>query len=475
MASCGDNTDFSVLHRLTAEEEAEIKRQDSIKNAQLNRINADLLLEYAVEITISQTSYDGATLPVEINKIAELFGISETEILTQIANGMTGDISGFAIAGTTHEDVSGASNTNAPWGHWWDANGDITTWGESAMVFAEFDAEAGAFAIGQYPTHLTDGQLVTFVECLKYNEKRVAVIITITAKAPGQITATVVNTQQLNIQIFPKSSYDTEPFEFDLAKTLSDLNVASMDEVAFIGVNADGSYAQEVTMPNGYWYDVDGFVGSWGDNARVYTSYGEELADNQIGIGQMPGMLTEGDQLTIKYGFLANNKIEMLQITITVVSYEDPETPPEGEPESVNVNITLTKPATTDYGAVYEDVKNLLRNAFKKTTYQLHQAIASGELKMYLGTVGEEAPVYTATAPGYWIMADGTAGEWATSAIYLELGHSETELLLQMGNHPENLTEPATIPLTLIIVHDGTPGIQATLNITVIITEAEAQ
>ena len=74
-ASCGDNKDISVLHELTPEEQAELNRQDSLKNDQLNRVNADLLLEYEAEITISQTAYTGggasADVAVEIDKIAE--------------------------------------------------------------------------------------------------------------------------------------------------------------------------------------------------------------------------------------------------------------------------------------------------------------------------------------------------------------------------------------------------------------------
>ncbi|MDR0566978.1 MAG: DUF4859 domain-containing protein [Prevotellaceae bacterium] len=474
-ASCGDNKDISVLHELTPEEQAELNRQDSLKNAQLNRVNADLLLEYEAEITISQTAYTGggasADVAVEIDKIAELFGLSGEEILSQIAEAFPGDLTGFAISGTTHEDVSGASNTNAPWGHWWDANGDITTWGDAAYVFAEFDAETGAFVVGQFPARLTDGQEITFIECLKYNEKRVAVVITVTAKAPGEITAAVVNTQQLSISITPRSDYTTNPLEFNLSQTLSDLGVDSMADVAFIGVNADGSYAREPSTPNGYWYEATGFVGAWGDNARVYTSYGEEhLADNQIGIGQMPSTLAEGDQLTVKYGFLANNKIEMLQIAITVIGYVDPETPPAGEPESTTQDITLAKPYSEDYATVSADIKELLRNAFKKTTYQIHQAIASGELKVYLGEVPEEAPTYTADVPGYWIKADGSVTTWGSeSVVWCSVGHSETELYLYGGNHPD-ATGSNTVSIVMIITYNG---VAVTLSITFSITAPE--
>nr|WP_321357651.1 DUF4859 domain-containing protein [uncultured Draconibacterium sp.] len=183
--SCGDNEDFSNVHNLTDEEIAEIDRQDSIAEAQRNRINADLILEYSMDITISESSYDGGNLQIELDKIAEAFGITEEELLAGIG-GESGapEIKGFAIDGSTHNDVSSAANTQAPWGHWWDADGDVVEYDSgNAVVFAEFYPENGYLSVGQYPGQLVDGQEVRFVEALKYNEIRVAVVITVNAMA----------------------------------------------------------------------------------------------------------------------------------------------------------------------------------------------------------------------------------------------------------------------------------------------------
>ena len=58
MASCGDNENFSKEHILTDDELKELARQDSILEAQKNQINADLILEYTANITISSNLYD---------------------------------------------------------------------------------------------------------------------------------------------------------------------------------------------------------------------------------------------------------------------------------------------------------------------------------------------------------------------------------------------------------------------------------
>ncbi|MDX8338982.1 DUF4859 domain-containing protein [Draconibacterium sp. IB214405] len=465
--SCGDNEGFSNLHDLTDEEIAEIARQDSIAEAQKNSINADLILEYSMDMTISASLYDGGDLEIELDKIAAEFGITEEELLAGIG-GESGapEVKGFAIAGTTHADIASASNTNAPWGHWWDANGDLTAWGEDAMVFAEFYVENGYFSIGQYPGHLVEGQTVKFIEALKYNETRVAIVITVNAVAAGQITADVVSEQDLTIDVTAKSVYDPDPLEFDLQTVLSDLGIDSLTEATFIGVNEDGSYATEAVTGYGFWYDFNGFVGSWGDDASVYTNYGDFEA-NQISIGQYPDHLAEGETYLIKYGFMANNKIVMLNITINVLGYVDPETAPDGDPEAVTIDVEFSKPYSNDYASVTYDLKETLRNAFKMTTYQIHQAINSGDLKLYVGEVSETDPAYTSDVPGYWLKEDGTIGEWGESVVWTSIGHSETDLYLYGGNHPDNATEGMTITTTYIAtLNGGSVTINLTFNIT---------
>lgn len=473
LAGCGDNTDFSSEHVLTPDEIKEIARQDSIKEVQKNSINADLILNYAVDITMSKTLYDGVKLPVEMDKIAELFGISVENLLLGIA-GESGapEIKGFGIQGSTHADAGTITNTNAPWGHWWDAKGDISVWGAEAMVFAEFDTETSNFAIGQYPGHLVDGQVVKIIECLKYNEKRVAVVVTITAKAAGQITAPVVNTQELSISITTRADETQDPLKFDLARTFSDLGITSMDQVKYLGVNEDGSYAQEPATGTGFWYDMNGFVGVRNNNASVFTTYDD--ADNEfeadcIGVGQMPDKLKGGDVITIKYAFLANNKIEMLKITVHVMAYQDPETAPAGTPEAVEKTIACTKAVSTDYASIEVDIKEVLRQTFKMTTYQIHKAIVAGDLKVYLNELTAAKPTYTATAPGYWISSAGTACPWAEGVVWCSIGHNYTDLYLYSGNHPDNALAGDVVATKMIVTCNGGT---ATFNITFTLTPA---
>ena len=480
-SSCGDNENFWGPHTLTDDEIAEQERQEEIKRQQRERIDADLILNYSVEFYLSSNAYDGGPVEIDMDKIASEFGVDK-DALGAALNGEGGiDVTGFAIEGSTHADNMTSSNTGAYWGHWWDKDGNVKNWGEDAMVFAEFsyDAETGkgTFNVGQYPGHLVADQQVKFIEALKYQDKRVAIVITAKGVERGEVKAEIVATNQLTLETAPNDTYAAVPVPgFDAAAALAALGASSWDEVSWIATNADGSYAQEYSAdPPGYWYDKEGFAGSWGDNASVYTAFDGE----NILIGQMPAQMTAGSTVTVSYGAMFGNKIVMNEITVNITAYEDPETAPEGEPESIEKEITLTKTWDAEWGATEPfDVKEDLRQAFKMTTYQIFSALKSGEMKLWVGEVGADAgedglPQYTADAPGYWLGAEGQRVTWGEEAIvYLNLAISEESLEFISGNHPENCDPTGQTITTKFIVEKD--GITATYNITIDVTAAAA-
>ena len=480
-SSCGDNEDFWGPHTLTDDEIAEQERQEEIKRQQRERIDADLILEYTVEFYLSANSYDGAPVEIDMDKIASEFGISKDELGAAL-NGEGGpDVAGFAIEGSTHADNMTSSNSGAYWGHWWDKDGNVKNWGDEAMVFAEFNYDAetgkGIFNVGQYPGHLVADQQVKFIEALKYQDKRVAIVITAIGRERGEVQATIVASNQLTLETAPNDTYATVAVEgFDADAALAALGAGSWDDVAWVCTNADGSYAQEYSADApGFWYDKEGFSGAWGDDASVFATFQE----GQILIGQMPGQMTAGSTVTINFSAMYDNKIVENTITVIISAYEDPETAPEGEPASIEKDITLTKPFDADWGATDEfDVKEDLRQCFKMTTYQIFSALNSGEMNMWVGEVGADADEegnasYTADAPGYWLGSEGQRVVWGEEAIvYLNLGISEESLAFYSGNHPENCNPNGQTIVTKMIVEKD--GITATFNITIDITAAAA-
>ena len=479
-SSCGDNEDFWGPHTLTDDEIAEMARQDSIKEAQRSRIDADLILEYTAEFYISGNSYDGTTVKIDMDAIASLFGASKDAVGAAL-NGEGGiDVAGFAIEGSTHADNMTSSNSGAYWGHWWDKDGNVKNWGDDAMVFAEFsynaDSGEGIFNVGQFPGHLVADQEVKFIEAIKYQDKRVAVVITAIARERGEVKVNIVQSNKLTLETAPNDAYAAVAVPgFDAAAALSALVARSWADVAWVATNADGSYAQEYSADApGFWYDKEGFAGSWGDNASVYATFQE----GEIRIGQMPGQMTAGSTVTINFSAMYNGKLVENVITVIIKEYEDPETVPEGTPASITKDITLTKAYDADWGSTPElDVKEDLRQCFKMTTYQIFKALKSGEMKLWVNEIGNKAnedgtPAYTGEAPGWWLNGEGAPVSWGDEAVaYVFLGTSETALNFYGGNHPDNCSPAGQTIKTKYILQYG--DVTATYNIAFNITAAQ--
>lgn len=333
--SCGDNDDISNPHVLTDDEIAEMKRQDSIKQAQLSKIDADLVLEYMVEDYVSASNWTNKSLEIDLEAIGKVFGLTAQEVKDGI-NQKSGaaNISGFAILASSHADVATASTTNGTWGHWWNTDGDLCNKYNDAnsALFCEWGGDS--FTVGQYPGHLTEGQEVTVIEGLKYGDKRVAVKITFKCIAREEIKASIVDTKELNAE-FPISaeSYSGTQVNLDIKDILAKLGASSVKDLLIVGFAADGSYVQEFTADCGFWYDKDGYPCSYGDDAMVYVQYygnleeAEEGDDSYLDVGQYPAHLNAGDTFKLPIGFLANNKI--VKVVVTVKAKEAAATPAE--------------------------------------------------------------------------------------------------------------------------------------------------
>ena len=463
LASCEDNTDVTGLHELTQAQKDELARQDSILEAQKNHINADLVLRYTVKFLPDPNLYDGATLDVEMDKIAELFGLSTQDLLDGIA-GKSGapEIKGFAINTSTGAEVGTITNTNSPWGHWWDAKGDVTTWGTTDMIFAEFNTDEAIFNIGQRPARLVEGQEIRIIEGLQYNGKRAAVVISFEALGEN-INAIVVATQQLDIEIPLGVDYDKSYLQFDMMKTMADLGVSSMSEVQFVGLKDSEKYTAMSDENNGFSHDAKGFVSFENSDIVFYTVYGLEGMDaNTVGLVQNPKNISVGDKITIRYGFSANEKIEMLTINIVITDYDDPEV------SIVEEDIAFTKPWTDNYDSISKDITETLRKALNMTSFQIRRAIITEELKVYLNDDSSGTPEYTGEAPGYWISADGTPGSWGEGLVMCSIKHNDDGINIMGMNHPGNSKAGDTISTKMIVTCEGKKAI---FNITFKITE----
>ncbi len=479
MTSCSDNSDFYKEHNLTDEEIAELAYQDSLKQAQLASINADLILEYSVTFTASASSYDGTQLYIpteDLQQIADLFGISSVTQLVQMI--WDYDITPFAIEGSTHQDNMTASTSSSYWGHWWTPDGDVTDWASNSYIYTEFwfddedTYEDPYFECGQYPGLVSAGDVYTVIEALTYNDKRVALVITFNIEALADVTATVVATQQLSMNMPVNTTYKTYPVQFDMDKTLSDLGISSMDEVKFVAVDAEGNYVQEYSAdPYGFYYDQQGYPGYWGDDASLFVVYyyGDGEDYDCFSVGQMPGGTNVGDTFTVKIGALANDKIEMFEITATI-----------GEMEYITgtivntIEMDVTIPLDTEW--TFEEAP--LQFDLDQVLSDL--GVSSADEITALGVVedGKYTDDYTVDPTGFWHNPEGYVVDYGDGSVlyscwpgdfydedaddWLQIGDD----YMGIGQYSDNVADGETYLLQFGFMNDNNEIVLLKINVT---------
>lgn len=413
--SCGDNEDFSNLHVLTDEEIAEMERQKKEEEEKRNRIDADLVLEYDIDLTIGQ-AYEGKRLDVDMDQICETLGITKEAFLhTYAAAGWdyTFDdavkMTFFAIEGTTHNDNMGEQTAGTPWSHWWKADGDVTTWANNSAVYTEFTCEWDEndqpttdmwFAVGQMPDVFSEPATVTVIEAVKYQDTRVALKINVNIKNADALTATVVDTKEVAVNASVNAAdYAQTLVTFDHNEVMSALGISSMKDAKLVAPK-DGAYTDISTAGSGFWYNLDGTVGKYGE-APFCVEYwwgSEEYPEDDYTfyLTTMPGVAELGGTYTGQIGFMANDKLVMFDFTVAANT----------------ISVATEMRPSEDYKTV----------EFDHTAVMTALGITSmAEATMVnLAADGTETEGNYTAYSGWWYAADGSIADYADAEYALE-------------------------------------------------------
>lgn len=456
ISSCEDDVP-STKHIWT---ESEIDRLDSILLARTG-IDADKVITISVDLPADSVDYRFVEVEFDVAELMDALSYSSAEDLTAgfgtVAGGVQTEheVTFFAVNGSTGFDNTEAF-TAAGTGHWFDKNGDVISWGDNAYMFSEFDPTALLFRIGQFPNRAVPGETIRLIQMMSRDDYRVAFAFDITFGAyyvEEVPEIQIVETVPLSLDVLPNNSYAATDLSFDFNAAASTLGVDSTTlagDQALYGINSDGSMTSSFTAdPNGFWFTSGGDVTNWGEEGvMLFVTY-----DNGVfHVGQFPEAAVVGETYTVKMGVLYNATLEMVayEIAVTIDGYVDPETPPAGDPEIVEKSYEAFHTYASDWSSSSTvDVKEDLRQAFKMTTYQIGQAIASGELKFYglnadgsVYTNAEMDSVSTAAHPGHWYDLNGNVTVWGDEdnvpAVYSELKHTEETLTFAIGHHPDN-------------------------------------
>ncbi len=121
----------------------------------------DITFTYDIRFPFDASAYAGATVRVDQGQLGNAFVLQPSQIA-----GLLGSRIGFY--GVEPNGRLNATTTANGYGHWYDANGNVTNWGPDARVYSEFNEAAGVFTIGQYPGQTTVGTTYVIKQALVY-------------------------------------------------------------------------------------------------------------------------------------------------------------------------------------------------------------------------------------------------------------------------------------------------------------------
>lgn len=423
----------SEKHEYTAEELAEIARQDSLKKL----IPADYVFTHNVSIPIS-AGYGGVT--VNLDTTGKLLTLLDYKTIPELVKAMgtvtdgvqTGnDITFYAYNYSTKYEVNNPSTTNS-FGHWFDANGDVVSWGDQANLFLEKqDSTTLNFTLGIFPDRPVIGTVYHIVEAMKYDKTKVAFLFNVTITDIEIPVTTLVGTQNIPFEAKQDANYTTTPLDFDVAGITSAIG-SDPAAAKIYGVNANGSlYLGGLTANNGCWFNKAGDVCKWGDTGvAMFAEY--DATNQKINVGQFPDSTVVGQSYTARLGFVFNKLQYNVVFTMTVtqpteVSY--PVTTLEA-----TINLAMTVPAAV--------ADQWIDNVLDLDSAAIQAAIGCGPsaAKIYginfvTDSLYVKLPLLSANN-GCWFNAAGNVCKWGDTGISMYTEYRVAERKIGFGQYP---------------------------------------
>ena len=136
---------------------------------------ADVRFTYDVTLPPDANGYTAASIPLSSgaqNALCTAFQLDATALNNAFATATTsgpanGQIMGFPFGANGAVTYQG-NTANGTFGHWFDAAGNVTAWGNNSYVFSEYYSNGRSFTVGQYPGSNADGTTRTIRQAMVY-------------------------------------------------------------------------------------------------------------------------------------------------------------------------------------------------------------------------------------------------------------------------------------------------------------------
>ncbi len=432
--SCEDPID-SVRHEYTPEELDRAAYLDSIKQ----RIPATYVFEQNITIPVSK-GYGGVTVTLDGAKLCEVFGYPSVEQLVAalgtLENGQQvgHDITFYAYNFSTKYAVTNPSTTNY-FGHWFDANGDVCSWGDQAFLFCEKQDETSLnFTIGLFPGHVQVDSVYHIVEAMKYDKISVAIQFNVTI-GPKEVipVPTVKGTTTLEFETDINNDYVPEVLAIDAAAIQQAIGMAP-ESANLYGVLADNSlYTDGYTANVGYWFNTSGNVCNWGTEGCVMGAE-YDAANQKINVFQFPDGPQGGQTYTVTMAFV--NGLNQYNVVIKMKMKKPPYT------------LEFETEINNDYAPV----------SLSLDVAAVTEAIGTDPALASLYGINADNSLYTSgfTANnGYWFNTSGDVCNWGTEGCVIGAEYDAANQKINVFQFPDGPVPGETYTARLAFVNSG--------------------
>ncbi len=287
-----------------------------------------------------------------------------------------------------------------------------------------FNAESGVMSceLGQMANNLKEGQQYYTYLYIVYGNKAISIrynlnVIESNLGTLEDYEKAGEKTIEVEMEAKTDGDYSTKDFTIGIDDIVAALG-CEKSEIEFWACRDDITFTDKNQEGVGYWFNREGYVVDWGETAMAYVTPTEDDW-SKFGIGQYPGHLTVGDEMTASLYFLGNGKYYKLSVHLTVVEKKIV----EGGFQNVaqrSYSVQQTPKAyvwTSAEGMTHEIPEAWIEENIGTSDWVVYGLDALNEDGTEKEGNAKYTKTYTCTPyPGFWLSADGRNNGWNANA-----------------------------------------------------------
>ena len=463
----GKTATFTIDFTVTGAEQVDIPEPAALKEADLNVVGE-------AEVTVEQYprgDYTADPVEIAVPDILEKLGISGSVLANYLGELLY--CTEFDTENVNKRDsVTNKSTAGAP-GFWvtdirvdGEATGECSaaSYGGGCFFYMEafaYDAENGVITcnLGQYPGNLKGLEKFFVNLYIIYGDKAYRLRVNFNClydeDAITLEDCTKVGEESITVETIPGGYNDTKVLRPDMEAIAAALGCEVAD-IKMAALQSDIDFGNSTANVGGFWFNIDGYVCSWGESAMYFVEPYTEGDYSEMKLGQYPDHMHVGDESTFSLYFMAG--LNYYQYTVNLRIVEPAVIDGAFESIAQRSIIFNQQPSGYEWTEGIEIPVDFITETLGTADYVVYgMALLDEEGKEPEGNA-KYVKNYTITeAPGFWLDPDGRSTAWANSNSRFGISAGgATKGMFTMMQYPDRCQAGETYKTKLFFVNEAT-------------------